>query len=335
MLTLCLLLAAAQSPDAEFRTFLDSLADKPFRGIVYIEQAGKEKFFHSVGFADPATKKPFTRETGLCIGSIVKPFSRVALFKLAQQGKLSFDDSISKYFDNVPEDKKAITLRMLASHRAGFQDIFGDDYAPMQRDELMQKMLASKLIFKPDEKDEYSNAGFSMIATVIEKVTGESFEQAVNRLEFKPLGMTKTGYVIPKWKKNDLAVGSTKLGVIWGTPLDHFWYKDGPSWNLRGNGGMLSTAPELARWARGAHTGEMLTPEDYEIFMPSFANGKDKDRYTISAGGNGIFNTIMLYNPHRKIAVIAASMDGRFEIESVVRDLAKLSTKVCDPVTPG
>ncbi len=299
----------------ELRAHLDSLAEKHFRGVVYVEQAGRELFYHAVGMADPDSKRPFTKDTGLCIGSIVKPMVRVALCRLADQGKLKLSDPISKYFEGVPEDKAGITLQHLADHTSGFQDVFGGDYEPMERDELMKQMLASKLLFKPGDKDEYSNSGFSMLSTILEKVSGKSIEDLIAEIEFAPIGLKRTGYVRPKWKAEECAVGYGPLGRRWGSPLDRFWYPDGPSWNLRGNGGMISTVTDLARWARAVHDLEILSKENHQLLNPAFYREDGARRISLSAGGNGIFNTVVAYNPGKKMVVVAASVDGRFEIE--------------------
>jgi CubicO group peptidase (beta-lactamase class C family) len=323
---LCLAVMGQAAPAPTFddvRKLLDGLESKHFRGMVYVEQAGKEKFFHAVGLADPESKRPFSRDTGICIGSIVKPMVRVALFKLIDEGKISLSDPISKFFQGVPEDKRAITVGLLAEHKAGFQDVFGGDYEPMGRDELMGKMLASKLIFTPGEKDEYSNSGFSMLSTILEKVSGKPIEELVYEVELKPLGLHKTGYVMPRWSKDDLAAGTRRSGERWGTPLDHFWYPDGPSWNLRGNGGMISSVRELARWSRGVNEFEVISKDNHKLMVPGLHTEDRARRFWASAGGNGIFNTVVVYNPGKRMAIVAASMDGRFEIESQ-RELVRM-----------
>jgi CubicO group peptidase (beta-lactamase class C family) len=255
----------------ELRYKLDALEAKHFRGLVYVERNKKEVFYHTVGYADPDSKRPFTKSTGIEIGSIVKPIVGAAIYLLVEKGKLSLADPISKYFTDVPADKQLITIDKLIHHTAGFQDVFGDDYEPMQRDELMAKMLASKLLFTPGSKDEYSNSGYSMLATIIEKVTGEGLEQHIARNQFKRLGMKRTGYVLPRWKPDQVAIGTDKEGKRWGSPLDHFWHADGPSWNLRGNGGMMTTVGELARWCWAVHNGQLLNSASYMEFTPSFA----------------------------------------------------------------
>jgi len=318
-----LVLGAQQySPDLELGYKLDAFEVQHFRGLVYVEKDGKEVFFHTVGYADPDTRRSFTRSTGIEIGSIVKPIVKTAIYKLVEQGKLSLTDPISKFFSDVPADKQMITVDMLLHHKAGFQDIFGDDYEPMQRDELMSKMLASKLLFTPDSKDEYSNSGYSMLATIIEKVTGESLEKHIARTQFKPLGLRRTGYVLPHWKSDQIAIGTDSDGKRWGSPLDRFWYPDGPSWNLRGNGGMITTVGELAHWSWAVHNGKLLNAASYAEFTPTLSK-KDvaPDAMWGSFGGNGVWDCGLVYNPSRRMTVILFSVDGRFEIETKLREL--------------
>lgn len=308
--------------DAALKAELDALEFKHFAGVVYMEKDGKELFYHAVGLADRESGRKFTRQTGFDIGSIVKPMVRTALYKLAESQALGLEDPITKYFKDVPEDKARITLAMLAQHKAGFQDVFGGDYQPMERDELMRKMLESKLLFEPGSKDEYSNSGYSMLATVIEKVTGEGIEQHLARTQFLPLGLKRLGYVLPGWSSVDTAIGYTRKGERWGSPRDKFWYADGPSWNLRGNGGMISTVGELAKWCNALHSGKLLGKDSYALMFPTWAAAAPSPTaISASAGGNGIFNTVMIYNPHRRVTIIAASTDGRFEVEVGLRPM--------------
>lgn len=311
---------------AEIKASLDAEAVKHFAGVVYAVKDGKEIFYHSVGFADREAKRPFTRDTGIEIGSIVKPVVKVAILRLEEEGKISLSDSIARFFPEAPEDKKPITIKMLLSHTSGFKDVFGGDYEPMTRDDLMVKMLASKLLFEPGSKEEYSNSGYSMLSTIIEMVTKEDVESHIARTQFKPLGLARFGYVLPAWKPEETTVGYRRDGARWGTPRDKFWYPDGPSWNLRGNGGMIATVGNLAAWCHAAHNGRFLKPESYKVFAPMWAEQPPTERSLWgAAGGNGIFNTVLVYNPHRKLVMIAASTDARFQVEDHLRPyLSKL-----------
>lgn len=322
-----LVAAAVFSGDgwAGLRSKLDGFEDQNFTGGVYVSHKGEEKFFHGVGEVNPASGKTFTADTPVEIGSIVKSFVKAAICQLAADGKLSLDDSIAKHFENVPADKRPITIQMLIDHTSGFKDMFGDDYSPMGRDELMRLMLASKLIFSPGEKEEYSNSGYSMLSTIIEKVTGETVEAHINRTQFRPIGLKRTGYVLPRWTSRDLPAGTTMTGKSWGTPLDKYWAKDGPSWNLRGNGGMFSTFRELAKWSHSAHTGDFLTNEAYALYEPELAADPNLGAVIGEAGGNGIFNCTMFTFPREQLIVIGFSTDARFSIEDHMREIFGLA----------
>lgn len=332
MVAIALLAASMQSvPTAtdDLRQKLDGYGKEHFSGMVAILKGENVVFFHAVGYADPETKRPFTRNSPVEIGSIVKPFIRVAYLKLAEKGKLRLDDSIGKYFANVPEDKKSITLDHLLRHQAGFQDMFGRDYEPMKRDELMEKMLKSKLLFRPGERDEYSNAGYSMLATILEKVTGKPIDEYMGEVQFDPLGMKRTGYLRSGWKNAEMPIGYDRHGKRWGTPRDHFWYPDGPSWNLRGNGGMLSTVTDLGKWANGVFDGKFVSDEIRLQLAPAlFQKDAPPTKVWTAAGGNGIFNTVLAYSRSLNATIIAFSTDGRKEVESFLWDLAPLMLKI-------
>lgn len=317
------------SPKEALKSALDALGQKHFSGLLYIEKAGKELFFHTVGFADPETKRPFTKQTGVDIGSLVKPIVKTAILKLEAEGKLSTSDTIDKYFEGVPGDKKEITIQQLMDHKAGFRGGFGRDYQPMERDELMGKMLASELRHEPGTREMYSNAGYSMLAAIIEKVTGEALENHIARTQFKPLGIRRFGYVLPKWKPEETTIGYSHMlgpqGKRWGSPIEQFWHEDGPSWNLRGNGGMITTVPELVRWYDASHNGELLTKEAYAKYAPIFARGEaPRNSMLLDVGGNAVFNTVMAFAPGMRVYVVAVSTDGRLMIEREMRGLLKL-----------
>lgn len=160
----------------------------------------------------------------------------------------------------MPEDKKEITLHHLLTHTAGFKDSLGGDYDKIDRDAFVKLALASKLRFKPGKSYSYSNVGYSLLGAVIEQVTGLSYEVYLHDSLFKPAGMTKTGYVLPKWGKGELARGYQK-DQDWGTPLDRAWAEDGPHWHLRANGGLLSTVGDLYRWSVTLQGEDVLSKE--------------------------------------------------------------------------
>lgn len=227
---------------------MQTLSGKGFSGVLLIAKDGKIILDKGYGLADHDNKIAYNPDTIFDIGSITKQFTGAAILKLEMQGKLLTSDKISKYFKDTPADKTDITIHQLLTHSAGFIDVLGDDYEKLTREEMIKGAMASKLIFAPGERYEYSNLGYSLLGAIVEMVSGKSYEKYLHDNLFKPAAMMQTGYLIPKWKRENLAVGYEPNGKRWGTPLDHLWDKDGPYWNLRANGGILSTVNDLYKW---------------------------------------------------------------------------------------
>jgi hypothetical protein len=177
---------------------------------------------------------------------------------------LNTGDLLSKYFDDVPEDKKDITLHQLLTHTSGVVGGVGGDFEKVLRDETMTKIFAEPLLFEPGKEFSYSNAGYSVLATVIEKVSGQPYEEFLHKSIFTPAGMRFTGYRKPEWEKKVVAhwyVGDKDNG----TPLE----KPYPYWNFIGNGGILSTTMDMYRWHLALLGNEVLSNEaKAKIFTP-------------------------------------------------------------------
>jgi CubicO group peptidase (beta-lactamase class C family) len=150
--------------------------------------------------------------------------------------------------------------RSLASWPPSSIESLGDDYKRVTRDEFVAKAVASKLRSVPGKSYHYSNVGYSLLGAIIELVAGQTYERYLHDNLFKPGGMLKTGYVIPKWGRDELAHGYQR-NKDWGTPIDHPWAADGPYWHLRANGGILSTAGDLYRWHRALIDEKILSEE--------------------------------------------------------------------------
>lgn len=289
--------AAAQAADAavaRIDSVITAAAAHGFSGSILIRSRDRVLFEKGYGYADRERGRPFTPATGLEIGSITKPITLVSVLKLQERGKLRLSDSLGRFFPSAPPDKRGITLEQVARHRAGFPDIFGSDYDPVTRDRVMDNLMAAPLLYTPGTNERYSNAGFSLLATVIELVSGAPYEQFAREAVLLPAGVSRIGYVLAGWKKEELAVGYRADGLRWGTPLDSAWLADGPGWNLRGNGGMFATARELAAWYEAVFDGKVLGPEALSTWY-SIATRESPaagGRALGHAGGNGIFNML-------------------------------------------
>lgn len=312
------------SDDSRIQKIDRLLAEKEkegLNGVILIRSHDKVLLQKAYGVADREKNRPVRLETGFCIGSLVKSMTAAGILKLEEQGKLATSDTLARFFPSAPEDKKNITVAQILAHTAGMDDMFGSDYEVVSRDWLQEKALNAKLIGTPGEKRVYSNSGYSILAIIIEKVSGRSYEKFIRDEVLKPAGVSTIGYILPKWKNKNLAVGYYE-DKRWGTPLDKKWAVDGPSWNLRGNGGMLSTVADTAQWYEALFEGKILKPESLKKFLAN-SSGISRTigvRISMLAGGNDVFNSIQFSVVESDFHLTFFTSNAKFEGEKVLND---------------
>ncbi len=289
---------SAQTIDAHISNIERVLRDaeeEGLNGVILIRANDRVLLHEAYGALDREAGRPMTVDAGFDIGSLVKPITAVAVLRLEELGEISLDDPLSMYFPQARPDKANITIWQLLTHTAGLQDIFGDDYDVVTRDWVLQRALRSRLIGPPGGEAAYSNAGYSLLAMIIEDVSGRSFETFVRDEVLLPADTPELGYVLAGWSNETLAVGYRR-GERWGTPLDHPWAEDGPGWNLRGNGGMLGTAEAMGRWYEALFDGAILGDQAAERYY-GFDAGRSQSVGGVAvghAGGNDVFNTLQI-----------------------------------------
>lgn len=239
-----------------------------FSGAMLVAQNDKLILVNGYGLADRERRIPVTADTVFYIGSITKQFTAAAILKLEMQGKLRVADTLDKLLKDVPADKKGITIHQLLTQSSGLGDTEDKYGSPVQKDEQARRIMEMKLSFEPGKEYSYSNAGYNLLGIIVENVSGQPYEQYLYENLFKPSGMLTTGYRIPEWEKHNVARGYSE-GLDKGSPLERPRLSDGPSWALRGAGGMLSTLGDLYRWHLALNKDEILSAEaKRKIFSP-------------------------------------------------------------------
>ena len=249
---------------AAIDTHLKALEQRGFAGSVLIAEGDRPLLEKGYGLADRKRQLPWTPRTVSTTGSITKQFTAAAIALLADEGRLKTTDTLSKHFSAVPEDKRDITLHHLLTHSSGIVDLAGaSDSDKIGRDEFVRRALAQDLKFQPGESYAYSNAGYSLLAAIIEQQSGMPYERFLRQRLFEPAGMYETGYVLPGWNP-DLVARGYRDGKDAGTVLEFPMAEDGPYWVLRGNGGIHTTAYDMLRWARSLLAGRVLSKSTLE-----------------------------------------------------------------------
>ncbi len=230
--------------------------------IVGIWQDGQMPYVRAFGVQDTATGERMTTDLNMRIGSTSKTFTITALLMLADQGKLSLDDPISKYVEGVPSGDQ-ITLRHLAAMRSGLVN-FADAFAPQMEQnlsrewtpqELLDLSFSHPLLFPPGSDFDYSNTNTLLLGLVIEKVTGQSLASFIEENILKPEGLTHTYFPTSGEIPEPHSQGYVKLPD--GRVVDATNWS--PSWGWA-SGSMISNLDDLRVWARDYAQGKLISP---------------------------------------------------------------------------
>jgi CubicO group peptidase (beta-lactamase class C family) len=191
-------------------------ASGDWSGAVLIARGDDVLMSSAWGLADRDRKIANTPTTRFNVGSIGKMFTRAAIAQLAQQGKLSLDDKLSKYLPDFPH-ADSITIAMLCAHRSGVGDFFNGAYDAIDKAKLrhnrdyLQLIRDQPLWFAPGTGQRYSNGGYVLLGEVIARAAGEDYYDYLAKHVFAPAGMTSTGAPVEGDGTKGLARGYTKL----------------------------------------------------------------------------------------------------------------------------
>jgi CubicO group peptidase (beta-lactamase class C family) len=271
---------AGDTEDQNIARFLDHRLPRGSSGSLVASRDGKMVHCEGFGMADRKARVIAGCDTVYDVMSMTKQLTAAAILKLEMMGKLRVTDPLAKYLGPVPADKRGITLHQLLTHTSGLVGVLGGDYERQTRGSMLAAALDSELQARPGARYAYSNVGYSVLAAIVEKASGIGYGEFLAKRLFGPAGMTHTGYVLPDWEPGQVAVEYDRRGRSHGTPLDHPWASDGPYWNLRGNGGLLSTARDMFRWQRALEGKKVLDRRaKRKLFKPHVREEPGGDSY--------------------------------------------------------
>jgi CubicO group peptidase (beta-lactamase class C family) len=204
----------------ETETYLEqAVAEDAFSGAALIARDGKPIFEKAYGLANKSSNTPNNLDTKFNLGSINKSFTSVAIGQLAQQGRLSFNDPISKYLPDYPNKAVAarVTIHQLLTHTSGMGMYFNEEFMKRRASlktlaDILPLFVDDALAFEPGQRVQYSNAGYVVLGLIIEKLTKQNYFDYVRVHIFKPAGMTNTDSYELEQKVSNLAIGYTNMG---------------------------------------------------------------------------------------------------------------------------
>jgi len=289
----CSFCLGAFAQNSKIDNYFNSLGDR-FNGNILLAQNGRVVLNHAAGYADFLTKKPNTTNSRFNLCSISKVFTSTAILQLRDKGKLSLDDHLTKYFPDF--QFKDITLRQLLTHTSGLPDfalwedridknpsvvIINSDLLPAIRD------WKGGLRFKPGTQYQYCNAGYELLALVIEKITRTSLSAYLDQYIFKPSGMKDTYLsVYPDriWQNDPLAVkmhrhnhpyyDTTYAYTDSSSIFEYVRYQNYNCGFLTGGSNVIATTSDLLAFDQAFFSGKLLKPSSIaEALEPLQING--------------------------------------------------------------
>jgi CubicO group peptidase (beta-lactamase class C family) len=244
-----------------------TLNEKQLPGLsLAIVKDGQVVLAKAYGVRSLEDRQPVETDTRFAIGSVSKQFTCACILLLAEEGKLSVQDKVSKYYANLTRGDD-ITLLDLMNHVSGYPDYYPLDFVDrrmrreIEPDELLRQYAGGTLDFEPGTRYSYSNTGYVLLGRVIEKVTGETYGNFLSRRILQPLGMSQTFHE-PDVAGSQFARGYTTFAL--GAPEPTV--PEAKGW-IGAAGAMYSTPSDLAKWNLALMSGKVLKPDSYGLMI--------------------------------------------------------------------
>jgi len=272
---------------------LDSLlATVPdFSGVILFAENGTPIYHKAFGFVDVENNQKMDTSSVFELASVSKQFTAMLIAMLNEEKKLSYDDAIEKYLPGLPYPN--ITVRNLLNHTSGlpdYQKLMDEKWDKTKvatNDDIIAylKKFHPDPLFKPGEKYTYSNTGYVLLGSIVEKASGEEFVAFCHRRIFDPLAMTSTDI---RNKAQKEAIANFARGYILVPEKEKYVRADSfPSSNYtiwlggrKGPGRMSSTTSDLFKWDRALYSEKLVTSKTlHEIFSPAKLNNDSLSNY--------------------------------------------------------
>jgi D-alanyl-D-alanine carboxypeptidase len=247
---------------------------------VAVVRDGKLAYAKAFGMADLASKRPADVNTRYAVGSISKQFTVAALLLLQEQGKLSLDDRVAKYFPDLTRAND-ISIRQLLSHTSGYEDYAPQDYIipewtqPTTPRATLDRWAKKPLNFDPGTRWQYSNTNYVLAGEILEKVAGQPMVAFLREKIFQPLGMQSASDWPPEQPSD--ATAYTRFAI--GPPRPT--RREAAGWYFAA-GELAMTPSDLAKWDIAFLERKILSPSSYDEFTRevTLSNG-DRTHYAL------------------------------------------------------
>ncbi len=303
--------------DQVVRSYVDS---GKFMGSVLVARGDKVVLSKGYGSADLEWDIPNTPSTKFRLGSLTKQFTAASILLLEERGKLAVGDPVRKYLPDAPAAWDKVTIFNLLTHTSGIPSFTGfKDYAESEPfattpAKLVARFRDKPLEFEPGTKWNYSNSGYALLGYLIEKVSGVTYADFVQRNLFDPLGMKDSGF-----DSNSAVILRRASGYVPGPggPTNAGYIHMSVPFSA---GALYSTTEDLLKWETGLFGGKLLSAASLAKmttpFKQDYAFGlgvttTDGKRRIAHGGGIEGFNTYLCYFPDDRTTIaVLANLNG-------------------------
>ena len=318
----------------------EQVALGPIAGMsVAVEHHGELILADGYGYADLEHMVAVNPETVFRIGSVTKQFTSLAILQLVEEGKVGLQDPITTYLPDYPTQGHTVTVHHLLTHTSGIKSYTAlEEYTTFHRldlthEELLAKFANEPFDFAPGERFSYSNSGYYLLGMIIEKVSGESYEDYVEKHIFGPLGMTGSMYCDPvsivPHRARAYEVGAQ--GLVNSEPISLL--PPGAA------GALCSTPLDLLKWQHALDTDRLISAESRETMLTegklndgsgttyayALTHGELDGHRTVSHGG-GIAGFAAAFDtyPDDELVVVVLSNTGSANSGGIATNIARL-----------
>ncbi len=236
------------------------LKNSGFNGNALVMLKGNPLLTYSHGYANFSQKKKLREDSRFQLASVSKPFTATAILMLHNKGLLNIEDSVQKYIPEFPYER--ITIHQLLNHTSGLQnymylvDKHWDKDTPLSNEDVLDLIIKYNLPlnFKPGRRFLYSNTGYAMLALLVERITGISYQQWISGNIFGPLGM----YNSFTWQQD---IYDTLSSPVKGYTTSRRWrrsYEFDPLDQVVGDKSVFTTIEDMARWDRALQQNYLI-----------------------------------------------------------------------------
>ena len=319
--------ALAQLPQkAKLDQYFDRLAEKnKAMGNISIAREGKVLYTRSIGYSQ-LNVKPLTAENRFRIGSITKMFTTAMTFQLIEEGKLKLTDTLAKFLPQVPNAGK-ITIAQVLGHRSGIPNVRRSqtpqdnvNTLPMTKDEMLTMIVNGKPDFEPGTKHGYSNSGYLVLGLILEKVTGRSYAENLEKRITGKIGLKDTYMATGNIDVNNKEALTYMYLSEWKPmPETH------PS-ILFSAGAIVSTPNDLNRFIQALFDGKIVSKESL-AYMKTMVEGEGMGMEPFSfagktfyghTGGADNYGAWLAYLPEEKLAVAYTTNAKVIPVQDIV-----------------